>query len=447
MLPQSALTSCACCVLLSIGSSAWASEWDVPAEGACKTEPPQVFSGDDALPFTPAPGDVVTHETSEKLKGLLPPELWEHRKRFFYSGMQMEIGPCYRDYAPPAFFQQASKELSADVRLDDDGTLSGYRAGLPFPADQLRSDDPRAAQRWAWNWTKRYTAAGAFGDHLLSIVNDQGVADQWRGDHFYVRIRGRADRPQDEYVYPAKVEAAWAAGGSTKNLKTGNVCVFREYASGKRRPDFFAGSSYTRKIRRETAPDSETHLTACLVDAAIGAGLFVHGGEAHLHNWKVRGVVDLLAPINSSRDTWPVDKSRGYGPWGISFASDRWELRRVIVLEGELREGEFEDRTRRFVWYLDLQTLAPLYYAGYRQNGDVAGIGYNVWRWSEDRPDYPRWPDAPDRPMRVLDLVGAAFVDWNDQHAVRIESGNQRALPPSDKKLRRSLSVSSARIR
>jgi hypothetical protein len=113
----------------------------------------------------------------------------------------------------------------------------------------------------------------------------------------------------------------------------------------------------------------------------------------------------------------------------------------VIVLDGQLREGQeqFEDGTVRFTWYVDLQTLVPLYYASYRKSGDAAGVGYFVWRWSEDRPDYPHWPDDPARPMRVLDLVGYAMVDWNDQHAVRSE--RSRHLDPLDEDEAASLSV------
>ena len=173
----------------------------------------------------------------------------------------------------------------------------------------------------------------------------------------------------------------------------------------------------------------------------------MHGGEPALHDWRVRELVDLLAPINAARKTWPETDDRGYGPWGISFADDRWELRRVLVLEGALKEGSFEDGTTRFVWYLDLQTLVALYYAAYRENGDVAGIGYFVYRWSEDDAEYPRWPDDEKRALRTLDQVGAAFVDWNDQHAVRIESGDQVSVPASDKKLKRQLSLSSVRVR
>ncbi len=434
------------------GTAAAASPWEVPAPGSCESQPPLLLNPpkrDDAAPTTsPRPGETIGFEQAERLRYLLPPELWEKRDRFLFDGMHMEIGPCYRDYSPPPFFEEVTRKLHGGVTLEEDGSLSGHKAGLPFPPDTIEKDDPRAGEKWAFNWLEHWSGAGRFGEHLLSVVNDQGVAEQWRTDSYYLQIRGRADRPQDDYVYPAKLDAAWASGGVSRNLKTGNECVFRQYATGGRTPQLFMGSSESRKMRRVAPADSESAIAGCLVDGAIGAGLFLHGGSPSLHHWKVRGVFDLLAPINTARNTWPVDKDRGYGPWGISFADDRWEQRRVIVLDGQLREGQeqFEDGTVRFTWYIDLQTLVPLYYASYRKSGDAAGVGYFVWRWSEDRPDYPHWPDDPARPMRVLDLVGYAMVDWNDQHAVRSESGAAVSIPPDETKLRRSLSVGSAHL-
>jgi hypothetical protein len=427
-----------------------ADPWRVPPPGACASEPPRLLvptPSQDVVPNpVPAPGDAIEFERADRLRAVVPPEIWEKRERFFYDGMRMEIGPCYRDYSPPEFFQKATRELHGGVTLAPDGTLHGYRAGLPFPPETIAADDPRAALKWAWNAVSRYDGAGRFGHDQISVVNDQGVAEQWQGDHFFVQIRGRADQAAPDYTYPAQTQAGWAAGGTTKNVKTGNECVFRQYQTGGRAPDLFMGTSYSRAVRRVDPADSEGVLEGCLVDAAIGAGFFIHGGEPSLHEWTLRGVVDLLAPINASKATWPKDKTRGYGPWGISFADDRWELRRVLVLEGKLREGQFEDRTTRFVWYVDLQTLQLLYYAGYRANGDAAGVGYYVTRWSEDRSDYPRWTDDPDRPVRVLDELGSAFVDWSQQHAVRTDTGDEVAIPESDSKLRHSISVGSVKL-
>jgi hypothetical protein len=130
---------------------------------------------------------------------------------------------------------------------------------------------------------------------------------------------------------------------------------------------------------------------------------------------------------------------------GVSFANDRWELRRAVVIEGRFKHGAFGDGVQRVIWYLDLQTLVPLYYAAYRAEGLPGGLGYFVGRWSEDRPDYPRWPDDPARPVRVIDPVASALIDWNDQDSVRIEQWRTVSIPSDEKKLARQLSQSGLR--
>ena len=61
---------------------------------------------EDAAPGIPfKEGDVISFETIDKLKDYLPPEFWEHREYFFYEGMEIEIGPVMRDYAPASAYQ------------------------------------------------------------------------------------------------------------------------------------------------------------------------------------------------------------------------------------------------------------------------------------------------------------------------------------------------------
>jgi hypothetical protein len=121
---------------------------------------------------------------------------------------------------------------------------------------------------------------------------------------------------------------------------------------------------------------------------------------------------------------------------GVSFGATRSCAAGVI----EALQTRFGDGVRRFVWYLDLQTLAPLYYAAYREEGKPGGLGYFVGRWSEDRPDYPRWPDDPERPVRVIDVVGSALIDWNNQDSVRSERWNAISSRPTKRLARISQS-------
>ena len=46
------------------------------------------------------PGDVIGIEGLAKLQPWLPPEFWANRDFFFFEGMELEIGPFHRDYAP-----------------------------------------------------------------------------------------------------------------------------------------------------------------------------------------------------------------------------------------------------------------------------------------------------------------------------------------------------------
>ena len=87
---------------------------------------------------------------------------------------------------------------------------------------------------------------------------------------------------------------------------------------------------------------------------------------------------------------------RNFGPWGLSFASDRWDLRRALVLEAPLEKATGATRGRAPCCYVDLQTLQPLYYISWDKSGELIDVGH-VRRAAGARtaPDYPRWPDDP----------------------------------------------------
>jgi hypothetical protein len=160
-----------------------------------------------------------------------------------------------------------------------------------------------------------------------------------------------------------------------------------------------------------------------------------------LYAAKVVGMHDVLAPINSTVPSYPENPDRAFGPWGLSFASDRWDLRRALVLEATAKNPVGGDRDAKLVLYVDLQTQQPLYMATFDSKGEMTNAGYYVGRWSEDREDYPAWPDDPEREIRVLDSVGAAFANLSEAGSWRRESWDNVATPPPDKVVKRMLSV------
>jgi hypothetical protein len=160
-----------------------------------------------------------------------------------------------------------------------------------------------------------------------------------------------------------------------------------------------------------------------------------------LYDVKVVGLHDVLAPLNATTPSYPEHPDREFGPWGLSFASDRWDLRRALVLDLRKKGGVGSEIEARQILYVDLQTLQPLYIATFDEKNEMTNVGLYAGRWSEDREGYPRWPDDPARPVRVIDPAGAAFANLAESGSWRRESWANVSTPPSDVEVKKLLSV------
>ncbi len=403
--------------------------WAIPEPGSCATPVP---SQEDAAPPGPAltEGEVVGFDRLALLSEHLPPEVWEWRDRFFHEGMRLEIGPCFRRYAPPDDFAAATAKHAGAAKLLPGGGIPDDGAGLPFEPAGIDPQDPQAGQKWAWNAERRWQGAGRFGEVRVSHVDAVGTSTRLLGEHFVAVLRGRADLAASGYRLPWAKKDRWVAGGKVRDPSTNGRCAYRQYrraeAERDARDDVFFWSSQMRKPER-VGWDPEFPLLAC----AYERGFYLpRGGAVQRYRWRVAGVRDLLAPINAKTPVHPTDPNRDFGPSGASFATDRWELRRVLVLETTPPGWTI----RR---YLDLETLFPLYHSE-NLNGARTVIQY-VGRWSGDRNGYPRLPGAADAPVRVIDPVAQVMV--RPGGVVRIEAWETVAVPEKPGRLRRLVSL------
>ena len=473
--------------LLSAAPRASADPWALPAPESCSPAGGRVAPGkpEDATPLPFHPGESFGVERLAVLQSFLPAFLWQERERFFFDGMRLEIGPCFRDYAPPAFFQQATAAGAGKARLDDEGGLHDYGAGLPFVPAGIAKDDPQAGLRWLWNVEHRYQGAGFRGKfRLVDLVGRIGRAEPFTGEMFKVLLTHRADRPAPGYEAPNARGNLWVAGGLFFTPFDAREHAWRQYrnvesmTSARRTDDLHAYLPQWRRVRRISAANTEgLYMPSFSVGVvqnqqipigaggASGAGAGVGGSGSvglagggstlqtkrsgfeglelrpNLYAAKVVGLHDVLAPINLASPVWPAAEDRDFGPWGLSFASDRWELRRALVLDATQREAADASETARMTLYVDLQTLQPLFVATFDTRGEMTNIGVYASRWSEDRPDYPRWPDDPAREVRVLDAVGAAFANLAESGSWRRESWDLVSTPLSDEDVKRKIST------
>ena len=131
------------CLCLFASFAANASPWTIPPEGACAPQGGLTGwpIGEDAPPIPFEPGDPIDISRLTLLRSYLPPEIWEHRERFFFEGMTLEIGPCFRPDDPDRPVRVIDSVAAAFAKIDLRGSWrreSGDMISLPPHENQLR---------------------------------------------------------------------------------------------------------------------------------------------------------------------------------------------------------------------------------------------------------------------------------------------------------------------
>jgi hypothetical protein len=161
------------------------------------------------------------------------------------------------------------------------------------------------------------------------------------------------------------------------------------------------------------------HLAAGFNDLSI---------RPNAYRWRLRGMREVLAPINGVRAGYPENPIRNYGTSGLALGSDRWEVRYAAVIEGRTRNREQGFDT--LIIYVDHQTHLPLYLVTRRSGGLIVDIGIPVHRFSGDVASYPHRPGG-DRTL-VFDPVAAVYYRAaNGGSGWRRESYDVKSTAPS----------------
>jgi hypothetical protein len=106
-------------------------------------------------------GDVIDFERIEAVRRFLPADFWNNRDFFFYPGMQLEIGPFFRDYSQAEAFKAKTVQNKGESRIGPGNSLENYVTGEPFPMEDIDClGDPEAGAKIMWNFDYRWNGAG-----------------------------------------------------------------------------------------------------------------------------------------------------------------------------------------------------------------------------------------------------------------------------------------------
>ncbi|MCP5069344.1 MAG: DUF1329 domain-containing protein [bacterium] len=460
---------------------------ELPPEGRCPD-------------FTGAPGDTGEVDTGTplvkegahldladllSLRQLLPEEIWNYREAFFYEGMQMTIGFCHRRYPVADFYRDATETFRGRAKLDDEGNLTDYHAGLPFPPDSIETGRQDAAVRWAWNFEHRYRGSGPIGTFRLTDMPSRiGTPQTYEGTWHFLRTGHRSDLVASDYRVAESTKTEWVAGGRFLEPTNARHLAWRQARPRKASTDYtepddiFVYVPDLRKPRRAastwtdglytprysvsgveggggstpfgTSAGSE-YSPGGIEAIAPTAGLLLAATEdirkgftgmalrPNAYDWTLLGMQEVLAPLNGRAEGWPGVADRNYGHTGLSVASDRWDVRYAVVVRG--RSRRVIDHVAAVTLWIDYQTQQPLYFISQRKNGFLLDIGILVHRFSGDRASYPAWPGG--ERARVFDPVAASFyyvpgggAGWRresyDVQSIPVDPGKMRKLTSTD---------------
>jgi hypothetical protein len=403
---------------------------------------------EDAMPGGLREGDLITHDQIDRLRPYLPPELWPHRDFIFHEGMRLDIGPSFRDYSPPPAYQEATEHHSGKASIGTDGSLVGYVAGQPFPVDEIDCQgDPQAGLKVAWNFDYRWQGAG---------IGGHGYYSYWdRGEELPLYYEGTsrqvwlAHRPESQYEDDAgdlfrneKRKLAYGVEVLAPFDAKGIAIINYRYKSsdgpraGAKNDDTWVYLPSLRRVRRIS--------TAQRTDAVSGtdftfddfSGFF---GIVPQYEWTCLDEVDVLATVNSQVKAYPYTRDHNFGPYGLSFADDRWEMRRTFKIRFVPKNPDHPYSQK--ILYIDRDTAEVLYSFAYDQKEELWKIIYHNKRWSEDGHEfYEPWEGVPE----PRDSVPVADIVINVQTGTgnRIEFWDANGTPIGNSgKVRRYIDI------
>ncbi len=410
-------------------------------------------NAEDAGALTPTfqEGDVISFDELEKLRPFLPEEFWQNRDFFFYEGMQLEVGPTQADYSPNDVFMAATNEFRGQPRVGPSSSLENYVAGWPFHPDDIScSEDPQAGAKIMWDFVSGgYDGRASFfysywdrGERLPLYYEGSGqsvklahrVEPSYLAENNGDIFRGEKRKG----AFGAEVDAPFDARGI-------QLLSYR-YKSSDKPPDQAKNDDtwvYVPTLRRVRRISSAQRTDAVSGTDFTFDDLRSFNGIVPQYEWECLAERKIIAPMNTKVKAYPYDKDHNFGPYGLSFADDRWELRDAYVVRMTPRNADHPYHHKDI--YIDKQTFSPLYSFAYDRKEELWKIIWHNKRWSQDRSLtednwFPGWEEIPE--PRAIVVVSDIIANVQTGTGNRIEFWDAQGTPlPSKGKIRRFIDV------
>jgi hypothetical protein len=293
-----------------------------------------------------------------------------------YPTFRIDVYPTHRSVAIPDFIAEGTKKSAAVAKLENDGkTLIDAFCGFPFPI-------PKNGLEAVWNHILRWSApAEEFVRYQSFVITSAGRRILASEGHSYIEYpywnpdadtRDIHQRIHDVVYAPANRNGE----GLMWLLKTDktNGDPAWQYLPGQRRVKMAPEISYD-------GPNTSVAGASTYDDA------FVYNGSPDRYDWKILGKKEIFVPYNSyklcyrNKDNPQLDQTFGSQHLNPDFV--RWELHRVWVVEGRLKEGKRHIYIRRTL-YIDEDSWVALMADEYDNKDELYRSIYSTFTYNYD---------------------------------------------------------------
>lgn len=397
-------------------------------------------------------GDVITVDGVDVLKPYLPKEFWNNRDFFFYEGMQLEIGPFQRDYSASDAYKAATEANRGTVKIGPDGSLENYESGRPFPIDEIDCEnDPQAGVKIMWDFDYGWSGSGGHAKFYYSYW-DRGeelpLYYEGTGRTVFLshRVEPKYEKTDGDIFRKENRKNAFGVDVTAPFDARGIMLMSYRYKSSDsslgdaKNDDTWVYLPTLRRVRRIS--------TAQRTDSISGTDftfddLRSFAGIVPQYNWECMGELQLIGPSNTKEQAYPYDSEHNFGPYGLSFADDRWELRDVYKIRMTPKNDDHPYHHKDI--YVDKDSMTAMYSFAYDRKEELWKIIWHNKRWSEDElvegEDYfPGW-EGVEQP-RALSIVSDIIANVQTGTGNRIEFWDLEGTPLKSKgKIRRFIDV------
>jgi len=362
-------------------------------------KPPAGFKNGDWMP-DPFAGEkplfTITKDNYQKYADKLAVSQIEMFKRV--PSFKMDVYPTHRTVEMPDWVTQNMLNNATTAELVDEGNgVTGACGGVPFPI-------PKSGGEAIQNYLMRY-----YGSNV--IIENLGVSGYQNSDpaptfgtevflQFPYYQKGQACGDglltfANTYTQPAR--------------RKGEQLIVRDYLNASAKPreawQYIPGQ---RRVRRAPTIGFDTP------DMAISTydDAYMYNGSPERYDWKLVGKKEIYIPYNG----YDADSGWANGLYGMKDMTHeypttpaifRWELHRVWVVEGTLKQDARHIYAKR-TFYLDEDSWA----AGIQDRFDAKG---ELWRFAWGNILYYYAPEAmftEIRPILQKDLQSGEYMLW-----------------------------------